>query len=104
MKQEIISAYLKRAKKALQNGFDFVPRQKNKEFLLNYGLNEKTLKQAILELTLDDYKEGPLEDKDKKGELWVFKISFEGIDNIYIKLKVYEVENKEYLKCISFHN
>jgi hypothetical protein len=104
MEKETVNTFLNRAKKALKNGFDFVPRKKNVNFLAKYGLNVKTLKHAIANLKEDDYKKGPLEDKDKKGELWVFRIVFEGIDNVYIKLKVYEVEGKEYLKCLSFHD
>jgi len=99
-----IEAQLERIKKALLNYFDFVKRKKNIEFLASYGLNIQTIKQCILDLKQKDYKEGPVQDKDRPGELWVFVIELEGIKNIYIKLKLFNYNSKECLKCISFHN
>jgi hypothetical protein len=99
-----IEYQLERIKKALLNYFDFVKRKKNVEFLANYGLNIQTIKQCILDLKPQDYKEGPVQDKDRPGELWVFVIELEGIENIYIKLKLFNYNSKECLKCISFHN
>ncbi|MEM3264938.1 MAG: hypothetical protein QXH07_03175 [Thermoplasmata archaeon] len=104
MKEQIIQAYLVRLKRALKNGFDLVPRSINRQFLADFGLNEKTIKQCLLDLELKDYKEGPAKDNDREGELWMFRIKLEGIENIYIKVKIYEVDGVEYLKCISFHN
>lgn len=100
-----ISLYLIKIKKLLSNGkYDFVPRKKNLDSLSMLGLTIEDVKDSIFELVEDDYYNGPKEDHDKNrnGEIWIFKKNIEGY-KFYIKLKIAGEDNNTILKCISFH-
>ncbi len=100
-----ISLYLIKIKKLLSNGkYDFVPRKKNLDSLSMLGLTIEDIKDSIYELVVDDYYSGPKEDYDKNriGEIWVFKKNIEGY-KFYIKLKISRENNNDILRCISFH-
>jgi len=84
------------------SGIDLVPRQGVKETLEWLGLTKRDVEQILLGLSVTDFCNGPLPDKDKPGELWEFGKQIEGQD-VYIKLKVAGVAGVKIAKCISFH-
>lgn len=99
------SDFLIYCKKLINNGyFDFVPRKKNMDSLLFYGLTPIDAKLEILDLDIEDYYSGPDMDYDKTrlGEIWVFKKELDGV-TFYIKLKLINENGDDIIKCLSFH-
>ena len=105
---EWVRSFLKRFKKiASRSGIYFVPRDINLLSLAELGLAKKNAKDIILTLSVNDYCKGPLKDKNRAGDVWVFGKRVMDSD-IYMKLKLAMVANKsgkrkEMAKCISFH-
>jgi hypothetical protein len=83
-------------------GIDIVDRFKNMQSLAKLGFTKKNCKDVILSLSVDDYCDGPKQDKDRPGEIWEFGKLIEGKE-VYIKLKVAQVGEKKLAKCLSFH-
>ncbi len=79
-------------------------REKNSIALAELGLTPALRTEAIFNLTVSNYVEGPNPDHDRPGqELWVFGATIEGAE-IYIKLKIFETkEGRRVGKCLSFH-
>jgi len=81
-------------------------RKKNFITLLDLGYKPEHIKEDILSLTLKEYSEGPLLDKDqtnyKDEYFWIFG---KNIQNklIYIKLKIRKTNDREEAVCMSFH-
>ncbi len=65
----------------------FVGREKNWDYLADTLITASMREEALFSLSVLDYVEGPLPDKDKTGELWVFGAKVYG-QEIYTKLKV----------------
>ena len=104
IKRAFVVKFLKDFKKIATEGrgIDFIPRVKNRDALLKLGLTKKNAKQEILSLSVADYCSGPEPDKDRAGEIWEFgKLLNE--KEVYIKLKIAQVEKEQIAKCISFH-
>lgn len=92
--------FLSTAKRLVKsNNLVVVPRDKNKRTLWMLGISLVDIEETILDLTMEDFVLGPVEDRDYPGEnLYIFKT--ERFDELlYIKLKL---ENNQ-LKCLSFH-
>jgi hypothetical protein len=70
--------------------------------VLTLGLTIKTVKLEILGLSVVDYSSGPVPDRDRPGDLWIFGKEINGHE-IYIKLKIATIANNKIAKCISFH-
>jgi len=51
---------------------------------------------------VENYYDGPKQDRDRPGKVWEFGKKIDG-NEIYIKLKIAEVNNEKLAKCISFH-
>jgi len=51
---------------------------------------------------ISDYHAGPLPDRDKPGEVWIFGKRIEE-NEVYIKLKIAHADREKIAKCISFH-
>ncbi len=68
--------------------------------MIQLGLSVMNVKNILLELTKEDYSEGPRVDIEEGGHFWVFG---KEIDNreIYIKLNL-GGENRKVI-CHSFH-
>lgn len=81
---------------------DFVPRQAFIEALTLLGITRRICHDELLSLSVEDYCQGPEDDRDRPGEVWVFGKRFEGKD-IYIKLKLAKVGKETIAKCLSFH-
>ena len=83
-------------------GIDIVDRAKNTQSLAKLGLTKKNCKEVILNLSLENYRDGPKQDKDRPGAIWEFGELIEGRE-VYIKLKIAQVDNVKLAKCLSFH-
>lgn len=107
-KTDQVRDFLKRLKQTVvTKGIYFIPREINLNALAELGFTQKNAIDIILTLSVDDYCEGPLKDRDKPGNVWIFgKHVME--NNIYMKLKLATIKNRsgkkmEIAKCISFH-
>ena len=85
------------------NGDKFIiaRRDKNIEFMREYGLNHEDIKDIIRGLTVEDCFSGPEEDRNQKYDGWIFKFNpmFEDTQ-LYIKIRI---ENIEKSVCLSVH-
>ena len=97
---EEINSFLNKAKSLIQAGkWTFIPRSKNMQRLTNLGLTIPLAKKELLSLSFRDYDRGPIDDRDRPGELWEF-IKGIGRQEAYIKLKI---EMEANCLCLSFH-
>ena len=60
------------------------------------------VKDVLIGLSVADFCAGPKADRDRPGEVWEFGKAIDGCD-VYIKLKLVEVDGVRIAKCISFH-
>jgi len=104
VKKGSIRGFLKEFKKiaVTGRGLDIIPRRHTMEALAELGMTKKNLKEEILNLSVEDYCEGPEPDKDRGGDVWVFGKQIGGRE-IYIKLKIAQVGAEKIAKCLSFH-
>lgn len=104
LKDQLIQGYLARIKEAVsENRFFFVQRKENKNTLLSLAMNIQDVKNCIAGLSLNDYVKGPEDDHDGTlGQIWVFRYPLSGC-LIYIKLKLFKIDEKDYVKVLSFH-
>lgn len=86
-----------------KNGDSFIilRRSKNIEFMQEYNLNLEDIKNIIRSLSIEDYYEGPVKDRDSQYDGWIsiFAPWFEET-KLYIKIRV---ESTEKSICISVH-
>jgi hypothetical protein len=76
-------------------------RGKNTQTLLALELPAIERKNILAKLQLEDFSEGPLEEKLYKGsEMWIFGKNIKGYE-IYIKISL--GMNNSNVLCISFH-
>ena len=77
---------------------------KNVDGLLQLGSNAAMRDDYLLQLTPEDYCEGPKDDDDSSrgGEVWIFGMTI-GDQEVYIKLKVVGEEPFDMAICLSFH-
>lgn len=95
--------FLKKFKQLILDGqLYFVNRKAHQEALIELGLTNEGCKEVMLELTIENYCQGPNQDHDRRGEVWVFGQDIENRE-VYIKLKIAKVDDVEIAKCISFH-
>jgi hypothetical protein len=87
---------------ARRRGVDFVPREAFVETLTVLGITRRICYDELLSLSVEDYCQGPEEDWDRPGEVWVFGKRYEGKE-IYIKLKLARIGRETIAKCLSFH-
>ncbi len=83
-------------------GIDFVPRRENIDTLAELGLTYGNVRAEIMALSVTDYCEGPIDDRDKPGKIWIFGKEIEGKE-VYMKLKIAAAGDETLAKCISFH-
>ncbi len=84
------------------NGDKFIlaNRNKNRTFMLEYGLLINDIKGIILNLEVDDYYKGPeKDDAGFEGEIWIFTPIFQNT-KLYIKIRI---DNNTLVICISIH-
>lgn len=105
IKQQIVRQKLTIIKELVtedKNGdkFIIVNRDKNRNFMLEYGLLTNDIKDIILNLEVDDYYRGPEEDEAGfEGKIWIFTPTFQSI-KLYIKIRL---ANNTVVICISIH-
>lgn len=99
-----VSSFLRELKSIISTGrgLDFIPRPENNQTILALGFTKKNVDAEILALSVADYCQGPLPDRDRPGHVWVFGRHIEGKE-IYIKLKIAQAGDVQIAKCISFH-
>ena len=82
---------------------DFVPRQKNIEGLKSLGITMKIARELLQSISIENYVSGPELDRDKgTQDIWVFGLIL-GQAQVYIKIKMYQVQGTNKCKCLSFH-
>lgn len=101
---EAVRKFLLEFKQAVTSGsgVDIVPRRGTIDTLRILGLTKGNLEEILLGLSVTNYCAGPKADRDRSGEIWEFGEKLEGHD-IYIKLKVANINGVNRAKCISFH-
>ncbi len=104
LKKEEIRKFLKEFKEIASKGrgIDVIPRRANIENLAQLGLTKKNRNEEIMMLSLADYCKSPGSDVDKPGDVCVFGKQIGGKE-VYIKLKIAQVNDNKIAKCISFH-
>lgn len=90
------------AKPVAEQGWVLVKRPENMECLLQLGFKYQDIKEVLLSLSVEDYCEGPCQDRDQPGEVWVFGKEIEN-RSIYIKLKLASFAKLKMVRVISFH-
>lgn len=100
-----VREFLKEFKKiaSQDRGLDVVPRRENINSLAELGLTKKNRTEEIMNLSVTDYCEGPLPDRDRPGEIWIFGKRIGGKE-VYIKLKIAKAGKEKMAKCLSFHS
>lgn len=85
-----------------------IPREKNRDVLIELGLTLTDQWEILKNLRVEDYVSGPDPDHQRRGDFWVFGV-FIGEVEIYIKIKLAEwipVGSDETVRqaiCVSFH-
>ena len=98
-----IALFLKEFKQLVQEGDLYVVnRLEHQKSLVDLGLTKEACKVEILGLSVTDYCKGPQPDNDRPGDIWVFGKEI-AARQVYIKLKIAQVESSKIAKCISFH-
>ncbi len=83
-------------------GWRFIPRQKNLDCLADLGFVLPDVKTTLLELTVSDFCDGPIQDADTRGDLWIFGKVIDGKE-VYIKIKLAQIGPLRIVKVVSFH-
>lgn len=105
--RENVRDFLQSVKETVANpvadqGWVLVPRPENKECILQLGFKYQDIKETLLDLSVEDYCEGPLRDRDQPGELWVFGKVIEN-KTVYIKIKLASLGLLRIVRILSFH-
>ena len=88
---------------AVQQGIDLVPRHDTRATLAYLGITQKNAEDIMLSLSVGNYFKGPTpDDQGRTGELWEFGTIVQGTE-VYIKLKLAQINEEKIAKCISFH-
>ena len=108
-KRASVKSFLSTAKYAIAKSSEAAPRwflsttrQKNVDTIAHLGLTLADVENEILSLSVDDFSEGPLRDKQVPGDLWVFGKMIRGRE-VYIKLKLSGDEKRPDVFVLSFH-
>ena len=105
--REKVRDFLQSIKETIANpvadqGWVLVPRPENKECILQLGFKYQDISETLLDLSVEDYCEGPCQDRDQPGDLWVFGKVIEN-KAIYIKIKLASFGPLRIVRVISFH-
>ncbi|WP_158978585.1 type II toxin-antitoxin system MqsR family toxin [Cellulophaga sp. L1A9] len=101
--KSLIKSFLQELKAIIKSlGIIFSNRPKNSiQNLADLGITSKMREEIILNLEVQDYSEGPLEETQQGGtEMWVFGMVIKG-QQVYIKLTISKMTGGAV--CISFH-
>jgi hypothetical protein len=105
--RENVRDFLQSVKETIANpiadqGWVLVPRPENKECILQLGFKYQDIKETLLDLSVEDYCEGPSRDRDQPGELWIFGKVIEN-KTVYIKIKLASFGLLKIVRILSFH-
>jgi len=105
--REKVRDFLQSIKETIANpvadqGWVLVPRPENKECILQLGFKYQDISETLLDLSVEDYCEGPCQDRDQPGDLWVFGKVIEN-KAVYIKIKLASFGPLRIVRVISFH-
>lgn len=105
--REKVRDFLQLAKETITNpvadqGWVLIPRKENKECILQLGFKYPDIQETLLGLSVEDYCEGPCQDRDQPGELRVFGKPIES-KVVYIKLKLASFGPLRIVRVVSFH-
>lgn len=103
MDKSTIKSFLQELKAIIKSlGIIFSNRPKNSiQNLADLSITAKMREEIILNLEIEDYSEGPLEETQQGGiEMWVFGKVIKG-QQVYIKLTISKMTERAV--CISFH-
>ena len=105
-----VSHYLALAKSYAQNEFTISQRDKNLEFMFEWGIDFETAKEIVLGLKTCDYVDGPCADDKQlpgRNDVWIFgktlRCSNDDEVETYIKVTNYPASSGIGCLCISFH-
>lgn len=94
------------SKDIVPSTFVVIRSEKNKQTMLELDFTDKQMIEVLEELTQEDYAEGPCNDRDYHGTIWIFGKHIEEKE-VYIKIKVSELDDRgnkiASLICLSFH-
>lgn len=99
-----VKSFLLAVKYAIQDGSLLFRRgrQKNKESMVRLGLDLNDVASEVMSLSVNDYCDGPLKDREFEGEIWEFGKEVAGKE-VYIKLKLGGDKRNQQVTVISFH-
>ena len=106
--QEQVTGFILQVKEAITSPvghwrtWDIVLRQENIDGMAELGFTLDDVRDEILDLDVSDYSEGPVPDRDVKGDLWIFGRIIQEKE-VYIKLKLAQLQSLKLVKVISFH-
>ena len=105
--REKVRDFLQAVKETIANpvadqGWVLVPRPENMECILQLGFKYQDISETLLDLSVEDYCEGPCRDRDQPGDLWVFGKVMEN-KAVYIKIKLASFGPLRIVRIISFH-
>ncbi len=67
---------------------ELIPRPDNRRAMEFFGFTRETVTLELLQLTVENYSEGPLPDRDgRPGDVWIFGYELYG-NHMYVKLKI----------------
>ena len=101
-KEDVVSFLAEVKRTVSADGFYPIHIKKNRDCLARLGITLNDQRKEILDLSLTDYCSGPKKDRDEAGYVWEFGKCISGCE-VYIKLKVVDIDNVQFVKCISFH-
>ena len=79
-----------------------IPRKENRDCISELEFNSQDVRDVILGLSVTDYCEGPVQDRDKIGDFWVFGKVISDRE-VYIKLKLASLSELKLVRVVSFH-
>jgi len=82
--------------------FYVIDREENSSALIELGMTKKNRDDELKSLTVLDYVSGPETDLTHPGYVWVFGRNIHSHE-VYIKLKIVELEFGNKAICLSFH-
>ncbi len=103
-----IVQFLVEFKELAQQKLYVANRIENTQALIDLGLTFTDRLNVLLSLSVEDYSVGPVADRDRSGDLWIFGVTINHVE-MYIKLKIVAYEecgtkrHVKQAKCISFH-
>jgi hypothetical protein len=99
-----VKSFLLAVKYAIQDGSLLFRRgrQKNKESMVRLGIDLNDVASEVMSLSVNDYCDGPLKDREFEGEIWEFGKEVTGKE-VYIKLKLGGDKRNQQVIVISFH-